>query len=129
MFNNVGEKIKGVAIAIFILEIIGCFFCGLLIITKAKLKLVGCLILFLGPIAAYVSALIPYGFGELIDKACKIERKIGKVTKKPEETIIGRCTCCGQMRHLVPYEVTDSYGNVSGNLCIDCYTEKKRICK
>ena len=75
MYDNIGGKIKGLATAIFIIEaIVGIIYGIALMATDEDLILIGLLVLVGGPIVAWVSSWLIYGFGELIDKTCDIER-------------------------------------------------------
>lgn len=71
MYNNIGVKIKALAISTFIVEAIAAIIGGIVlwIVTKEWWC---ALILFFGPILAWVSSWLLYGFGELIDNVCKI---------------------------------------------------------
>jgi hypothetical protein len=77
MYNNIGGKIKGLAKAFFIVEAIACVICAFVLIANGvdyheELAVYGFLMLIFGPIVAWVSSWLLYGFGELIDKACEI---------------------------------------------------------
>lgn len=102
MFENVGEKIKGVAVVVFILEVIAAVVFGLGSIDNG-----GILLIALGILAAWVSSLFVYGFGVLIESAeenKKISKQIlealtGEKEKSvAEETLAQkRCPHCGVM--------------------------------
>lgn len=80
MYDDIGVKLKGFAKGIFIVEAIGSFIAGVILMLNDsgdfgsifEPGLLGVLIMIFGPIAAWVSSLFIYGFGELIDKACEI---------------------------------------------------------
>ena len=75
MYDNIGGKIKGLAKTIFIVESIATVITGIaLMATDEDMILVGLLVAILGPIVAWVSSWLLYGFGELIDKTCDIAR-------------------------------------------------------
>ena len=67
MYDFIGDKIKGLAKAIFIVEAIGAITTGVILLFNGILW--GLLILFLGPIVAWVSSWLIYGFGQLIDNS------------------------------------------------------------
>jgi hypothetical protein len=74
MYDNIGGKIKGLAKASFIVAAIAEVITGIaLMATDEDLIGYGLLVMFVGPIVAWVSSWLLYGFGELIDKACDIE--------------------------------------------------------
>ena len=75
MYDNIGGKIKGLAKASFIVAAIAEVITGIaLMATDEDLILYGFLVMVVGPIVAWVSSWLLYGFGELIDKASDIER-------------------------------------------------------
>lgn len=75
MFNNIGGKIKTLAKVIFIIEIVLAFIAGIAFMaTDDSLIVVGLLVMVILPIAGWVSSWFLYGFGEIIDKLCEIER-------------------------------------------------------
>ncbi len=75
MYDNIGGKIKGLAKASFIVAAIAEVITGIaLMATDDDLILYGLLVMVVGPIVAWVSSFLLYGFGELIDKASEIEK-------------------------------------------------------
>ena len=85
MFDNIGGKIKGLAKAVFIVEAIAAVIAGIaLIASDEDLIPIGLLVLFIGPIVAWVSSWLLYGFGEIIDKTCDIERNTRGGERKSE---------------------------------------------
>lgn len=81
MFNyeRIGEKIKGLSKVVFISVAIVIAVLGISLIVfgadghSTALVLIGLLIAICGPIIAWISSWLLYGFGELIDKVCDIE--------------------------------------------------------
>ena len=93
MYSNIGGKIKGLAIAIFIIEAIISVFSafGMAIFAMGEgelgVFLLSFLVLILGPIIAWVSSWLLYGFGELIAKTCDIANNTrGEVKKSIAQT-------------------------------------------
>ena len=75
MYGNIGGKIKGLAKAFFIVEAIVAVIAGIaLMASDENLIFFGVLSLILGPVVAWVSSWLLYGFGELIDNTRDIER-------------------------------------------------------
>lgn len=72
MYNDIGKKIQGWAKAIFVVEAIAAIITGFVVLSESD-ELVGFLILFCGPVAAWVSSWLLYGFGEIIVKLTDIE--------------------------------------------------------
>lgn len=85
MYDNIGGKIKGLAKAIFILEAIAAVIGGIAFMVEDEdMILIGLLVMILGPIVAWVSSWLLYGFGELIDKTCDIARNTYSGERKSE---------------------------------------------
>ena len=89
MYENIGKKIKGLAQILFIVGAIAAAIIGMvLMIISTSFILLGVLTLFLGPILSWIGSWLLYGFGELIDKTCDIERNTRGASKEdnPSQT-------------------------------------------
>ncbi len=85
MYDNIGGKIKGLAKAFFIVEAIAAVITGIaLMATDEDLIGIGLLVMVVGPLVAWVSSWLLYGFGEIIDKLCDIERNTRGGERKSE---------------------------------------------
>ena len=79
MFDEIGTKIKGLAKSYFALELIGAVISGVWpMFTDEDRIFIGLAILLAGVLVAWASSLLIYGFGELISKACAIEKLLQK---------------------------------------------------
>lgn len=75
MFDNIGGKIKGLAVLICSIGIIASVLYGIVLISDAYYdieRIIGCLFIFVVPLLAWLSSCGIYGFGELIEKTCGI---------------------------------------------------------
>lgn len=75
MFDNIGGKIKGLAVLVCSFGIIASVLYGIILLSDAYYdieKIIGCLFIFVGPLLAWLSSCGIYGFGELIEKTCGI---------------------------------------------------------
>ena len=86
MYDNIGGKIKGLAKATFIVEAIAAIIVGISLWVETE-EWWCALILFCGPIVAWVSSWLLYGFGEIIDKLSIAEE---------ENAVIIECPDCGE---------------------------------
>ena len=68
-YNNIGRKIKCLAVVIFISEAIIAIIYGISLISNNSdnMMLFGVLIAILGPIIAWISSWLLYGFGQLVE--------------------------------------------------------------
>jgi hypothetical protein len=71
MFDNIGSKIKGLAVTVFGIEAFASVILGIYNLTDDEFA-IGIILLLVGPINAWVSSWLLYGFGELITKVCDI---------------------------------------------------------
>lgn len=80
MFDNIGKKIKSLAKILCWVGIIAYVIAAIIMIAigmdeyEEELTAFGVILLFVGPLMSWISSFFMYGFGELIDKACDIER-------------------------------------------------------
>lgn len=88
MYDNIGGKIKALAKFIFIFQAIAMFITGIVLLAvDDDLIAVGLPLALVGPLLAWISSWLLYGFGELIEKTCQIERNTrgdGKATAAPQ---------------------------------------------
>ena len=104
MYSNIGGKIKGLAIATFIVEAIMAVLSGAVYVLGGLFSLIdgltgyysyfdeemilvmlmGLAVIVIGPIIAWVSSWMLYGFGELISKTTEIARNTRTEVKKSE---------------------------------------------
>lgn len=97
MYSNIGGKIKGLAIATFIVEAILAVLSGAVCVIGSfiamidwfseeyiLMMLIGLAIIVIGPIIAWISSWLLYGFGELISKTTEIARNTRTEVKKSE---------------------------------------------
>lgn len=76
MFEKVGKKIKAVVVLVFGLETLASLIFGFIIMSEGEKYsvLIGLSIVIGGPIVAWISSWLLYGYGEIIDKLTDIER-------------------------------------------------------
>ena len=88
LFKNIGEKLKGWAMCLFVLEVISAIIGGIGLIAADDGNVIGPILLFCGPIVAWISSAILYAFGELVEDVHAIREKEGTtadVRSKREE--------------------------------------------
>ncbi len=86
MYDEIGKKIKRLAIATFIVEAIAAIITGIVLITEYVDLWIVLLVFILGPIVAWVSSWLLYGFGEIIDRLCSIDRNTRVEVKSNAQT-------------------------------------------
>ena len=86
MYDNIGGKIKNWAIWIFIVEAIAAIIGGIALIANDN-GLVGFLTIVFGPIAAWVSSWLLYGFGQLVENSDIIAAEYNRKNAKHEKVV------------------------------------------
>lgn len=71
MYNNIGGKIKSLAKSAFFVEAIASIIAGIVFFIDNE-PFLGLISIIAGPLVAWVSSWLLYGFGELIDKVTEI---------------------------------------------------------
>ena len=90
MFNyeNIGNKIKSLAMTLFFVEAIAEIVTGFaLMIADEDLIFYGFLIIVIGPIVAWVSSWLLYGFGQLIENSDIIAAEYNRKNEKHEKVV------------------------------------------
>ncbi len=70
MFSNIGGKIKGLALAVTVLGIVGSSLAG--IGSMAINPVVGIITIVIGAVASWLGSLVLYGMGQLIENSDEI---------------------------------------------------------
>ena len=114
MFNDIGKKLKGLALTMCILGIIASIAVGVVLIIigieeESIIWLFGIILIIFGSIASWISSWLLYGFGELIDKTCAIELN---TRPKKEKTVahhngeVGHTTLESEQPKVDPERIT-----------------------
>ena len=93
MYKDVGKKIKSVAMAVFFINLVCFIALGIINIsqmnTPTDQKVASLIIaIILGLVFAWLSGLLLYGFGELIDRASAIEEEMQALYKDVEHLTV-----------------------------------------
>ena len=75
MYENVGKKIKTLAIIVFAIDFLAGVIAGIALLSEGRDRYTvwGIVLLLGGPLIGYIFSLLIYGFGELICKSVEIE--------------------------------------------------------
>lgn len=105
MYKNIGGKLKGLAIGLFIAMAVAAFIGGIVMLINAidysaeDLIPVALLMMLVGPVVSWIFSWILYGFGELVDKTVAIERNT-KSAGKSEAQVKLDAEKISQIEHL-----------------------------
>jgi hypothetical protein len=86
MFENVGEKIKAIAVALFWVVAIASVI-GAIVLTVKTDTAVYLLIALVGIFSAYVSALLVYGYGEMVENSSSTAISCAKAARNTNTII------------------------------------------
>lgn len=88
MYDNIGNKIKSLAIAAAIFEAIASMIAGVvLIFSESEMVFLGIFLFFFAPFIVIMLSLLGYGFGDLIDNVSKISKSLDTSDKKNEHEL------------------------------------------
>lgn len=122
MFSNVGQTIKRVSAAVFVFQIILFIIIGAVIISiDEDLTFAGICIMIAGGFIGWLSILVIYGFGELVDRAIRIDE-----TLNPDNSAIsiGKCEICGKDDpFLKEIKFNDGTSITNKKVCQDCISK------
>ena len=112
MFDNIGERIKELALSIFVIEVIAAVVSGIIMIVAGgdDLIVVGILTMIIGSALAYLSVILIYAFGELVENStiianCVANNEEARTNSSPRfaKKNIGPdywlCPKCGKSNH------------------------------
>ena len=120
MYDNIGEKLKGLAKIIFVIETIAMIITALVLMAILNAFVWGLLLLVCGPLFAWVSSWMLYAFGQLVDDVSIIRQQTRKVKSNTKSAVI-------------PNSGNNSSSNINTNtvLCETCgaiVTSNQNVC-
>lgn len=144
MFENIGAKIKTLAIVITTISIIVSIIWGISVIRYSFLS--GLLVIILGSLLSWVGSFILYGFGQLVENSDVIAKHYKNLkakektsaSKKPEleinpqfsysckyltktgSILKGSCDVCGRIDDLEYCSVSTINGSKGYSICQNC---------
>lgn len=83
MYDNIGKKIKGLAMAFIIIGAVVSVIMGMELLIETEVGWYA-FILFGGPIVTWISSWLHYGYGVIIDKLSDIQRNT-EIVMRPSE--------------------------------------------
>lgn len=135
MFSNVGQTIKRVSAAVFVFQIILFIIIGAVIISiDEDLTFAGICIMIAGGFIGWLSILVIYGFGELVDRAIRIDETLNSDNSASSQSsnqsfsdkfvTTGKCEICGKDdRLLKEIKFNDGYSVTYKKVCQDCLSK------
>lgn len=75
MYNEIGKKIKTLAKVLTIFGIVASIIYGIVLLALGQ-TVAGIIYILIMPFLAWAGSFVLYGFGELVEKVCNIEKNI-----------------------------------------------------
>ena len=85
MFDNIGNKIKTLALVTSIITIVACVFVSILMAVREQYWYAAVFVT-LGPLFAWISSFLLYGFGQLIENSDKIANNTEDILREMANT-------------------------------------------
>ena len=127
MFRHIGRKVRGLAVALCVIGIIGSVGAGVALYLTKLVDLVPCIgIAAGGALLSWLSSWVMYCIG---DTHVKIERLEDKLIPRPayEEYLAsnaparGACEICGRTTDLIDAKIEDKMGVRYRKVCRECF--------
>ena len=127
MFRHIGRKVKGLAVVICTVGIIGSIGAGVALYLTKVLQLIPCLAIAIGgPVVSWLCGWVLYCIG---DTHVKIERMENKLIPKPayaeylsaNAPARGACEICGRTTDLISARIEDQLGIRYRKVCRECF--------
>ena len=131
MFSNIGRKVRGVAVALCAVGILGSLGAGVFLYLTKLMQLILCIAIAVG--GAVVSWLISWVLYCVGDTHVRIERLEDKLIPKPSYAeylsgnapLRGPCEICGMTTDLINAKIEDKLGVRYRRVCKDCFAAKR----
>ena len=127
MFSHIGRKVRGLAVALCTIGILGSIGAGVALYLLKVLQLIPCIAIGIGgALLSWISAWALYCIG---DTHVKIERLESKLIPKPAYAEYlagngparGKCEICGKTTDLINAKIEDQMGVRYRKVCKACF--------
>ena len=127
MFRNIGRKVKGLAVALCVIGILGSIGAGVFLYLTKLVELIPCISIAAGGIlVSWLSSWTLYCIG---DTHVRIERLENKLIPKPayaeyladNNSARGKCEICGRTTDLINAKIEDKMGVRYRKVCRECF--------
>ena len=127
MFSNIGRKVRGLAVALCVIGILGAVGAAVFMYLTKLAELIPCISIAVGGIlVSWLSSWVLYCIG---DTHVKIERLEDKLIPKPAYAEYlagsgperGACEICGKTTDLINAKIEDQLGTRYRKVCRECF--------
>ena len=127
MYHHIGRKVRGLAVAICVIGVIGSIGAGVALYLLKILDLIPCIAIGVG--GALVSWLCSWVLYCIGDTQVRVERLEDKLIPKPNYAeylnsnvaLRGKCEICGKTTDLVNAKIEDAFGIRYRKVCRECF--------
>lgn len=129
MFRHIGRKVRGLAVALSVIGILGSAGAGVYLYAGKVLELVPCILIGVGGIiVSWLCSWVLYAVG---DTHVKLERLEDKLIPKPayaeylagNNALRGTCEICGKTTDLINAKIEDQLGIRYRKVCRECFAK------
>ncbi len=127
MFKHIGRKVRGLAVALCVIGMLGAVGAAVYLYLSKTMQLVPCILIGVGGlVVSWIVSWVMYAIG---DTHAKLERLEDKLVPKPnysaylaENTALrGACEICGRITDLIPAKIEDKMGTRYRKVCRECF--------
>ena len=127
MFSHIGRKVRGLAVVLCAIGIVGSIGAGVALYLTRILDLIPCIAIGIGgAVVSVLNAWVLYCIG---DTHVKIERLENKLIPKPayaeylaaNAPVRGTCEICGRTTDLINAKIEDQLGTRYRKVCRECF--------
>jgi len=127
MYSNIGRKVRGLAVALCVIGVLGSLGAGVFLYLNKILELAPCIAIAAGGILVFaLGSWVLYCIG---DTHVKIERLENKLIPKPayaeylaaNNPMRGTCEICGKTTDLINARLEDKLGTRYRKVCRECF--------
>ena len=127
MFSHIGRKVKGLAVALCTIGMIGSVAAGVTLYLTKLMDLIPCIAIGVGGlVVSWLGSWVLYCIG---DTHVKIERLENKLIPKPayaeylsaNAPARGACEICGRTTDLISARIEDQLGTRYRKVCRECF--------
>ena len=127
MFSNIGRKVRGLAVFLCVIGILGSIGAGVFLYLSKLMELVPCIAIAAGGVLlSWVSSWALYCIG---DTHVRVERLENKLIPKPayaeylagSSQARGACEICGKVTDLIDAKIEDQLGTRYRKVCRECF--------
>ena len=122
MFRHIGRKVRGLAVALCVIGIIGSLGAGTALYLLKILQLIPCIAIGVGgALISWLSSWVMYCIGDTHVKIGRLEDKLIPKPSYTEYLAGSACEICGRTTDLINAKIEDQMGKRYRKVCKECF--------